>query len=243
MDLKDKVVLVTGASQGLGKEISIQAARLGASVSLVARSEKLLQDVKEQIIRESGNAEYYLCDISDSIQVKNTIDKIIEKFGKIDVLVNNAGVWISNDIASSDLLRVKQAFEINSLGPIYFTETLAPIFEKQKSGHILFINSIAGLQYPDNKNWSVYAATKWALTGYAKSLASRYNNKSDIKITSIHPGPITTNIDKNAGDDFGDDHSSEMSPTEVAHYVVEAIIAPHKIQIDTIELKMTNWNA
>lgn len=242
MILKDRIVLVTGASQGLGKELSLQLARLGATVVLVARSEKLLKKVKEQISKDSGKAEYFICDVSNFIQVKDTLKKVIDKFGKVDVLINNAGVWISNKIASSDFSRIDQAFQINTLGPVYFSEALLPLFEKQKSGHIVFINSIAGLLYSENKNWSVYAATKWAITGYAKSLASRYNNNSDIKITSIHPGPMTTNIDKNAGDNFGDDHSAEMNTAEVAHYIVEAIAAPRKIQIDTLELKMTNWN-
>lgn len=242
MILKDKTILVTGASQGLGKEISIQLSMLGATVALIARQEMLLQEVKEQIVNEGGKAEYFVCDVSDATQVKDIVRKVVEKFGKVDVLVNNAGVWISNNIAANDLLRIKQAFEINSLGPIYFSESLMPQFEKQQSGHFVFINSIAGLAYPENKNWSVYTATKWALTGYAKSLASRYNNSSDIKVTSIHPGPITTNIDKNAGDDFGVDHSAEMNTAEVAHYIIEAITAPRKIQVDTIELKMTSWN-
>lgn len=242
MELKDKIIIVTGASQGLGREISCQIARLGATVALVARQENLLQKVKEQIVNDGGKAECFTCDVSDATQVKETVNKIVEKFGKVDVLVNNAGVWISNKIATNDFSRIRQAFEINSLGPIYFAESLIPQFEKQQSGHFVFINSIAGLPYPENKNWSVYAATKWAITGYTKSLASRYNNNSDIKVTSIHPGPITTNIDKNAGDDFGDDHSAEMNPAEVAHYIIEAITAPRKIQVDTIELKMTNWN-
>lgn len=242
MILKDKIVLVTGASQGLGEELAIQLSRFGATLALVARQEKLLQAVKETITNQGGEAEYFVCDVSDASQVKVTVNKVIEKFGKVDVLVNNAGVWISNIMAANDLLRIEKAFEINSLGPIYFSESLIPHFEQKQSGHFVFINSVAGLAYPENKNWSVYAATKWAVTGYAKSLSSRYNNHSDIKITSIHPGPITTNIDKNAGDNFGDDHSSEMNTTEVAHYIVEAITAPRKIQVDTIELKMTNWN-
>lgn len=242
MELKNKTVIITGTSQGLGKELSSQIAKLGATVALISRSEKLLQALKEQITNEGGKAEYFLCDVSDAAQVKETVNKIIEEFGKVDVLINNAGVWISNKIAANDLSRIKEAFEINSLGPIYFSESLIPQFEKQQSGQFVFINSVAGLPYPENKNWSVYAATKWAITGYTKSLASRYNNTSDIKVTSIHPGPITTNIDKNAGDNFGDDHSSEMNTAEVAHYVIETITAPRKIQIDTIELKMTNWN-
>jgi len=242
MELKDKTIIITGASQGLGKELSYQVARLGATVALVARQEKLLQTVKEHITSEGGKAEYFVCDVSDAAQVKETVRKVIEKFGTVDILVNNAGVWISNTIATNDVSRIKQAFEINSLGPIYFSESLIPQFEKQQSGHLVFINSVAGLAYPENKNWSVYTATKWAITGYAKSLASRFNNTSNIKVTSIHPGPMTTDIAKNAGDNFGDDHSSEMNTAEVAHYIIEAITASRKIQVDTIELKMTNWN-
>lgn len=239
--MNDKVVLITGASQGLGRELSIQLALLGARIALVSRQENLLSEVKEQITKDGGVAEYFICDVTDFHQVNSTVQKIVEKFGTIDVLINNAGVWISNQIGLNNKSRINQAFEINSIAPIYISEEIIPIFEKQNSGQIVFINSIAGLQYPENKDWRFYSATKWALTGYAKSLVSKFSG-TPIKVCTIHPGPIDTQLDTNAGDEFGDDHSGEMSPSAAAGLIVSALTAPENINVDTLEFKKPNWN-
>lgn len=239
--MHNKVVVVTGASQGLGKELSLQLAKLGAKIALVARTEKLLAEVKSQIELDGGVAQYFVCDVTNFNQVNSTVTKIIETFGTIDVLINNAGVWISNEIGQNDPSRIDSAFQINSIAPIHFSQSVLSLFEKQQSGHFVFINSVAGLAYPENKDWLFYSATKWALTGYTKALSSRLSG-TPIKVSSFHPGPFTTNIDKNAGDNFGDDHSSEMTVSQVAKAVVDMVNAPGKLQIDTIELKNTNWN-
>lgn len=239
--MKDKVVIITGASQGLGKELSIQLAKLGAKIALVARNEKLLSEVKIEINDKGGVAEVFVCDVTDVEAINVTVSKIIDTFKTVDVLVNNAGVWTSDELESKDNRRVEKVFMINSVAPINFIKAISPIFEKQNSGHFVFINSIAGLDIPENKGWPVYTASKWAITGFTKAMVSKYSG-TNIKITSIHPGPFTTRIDKNAGDDFGDDHSAEMTVTEVANNIVFALSAPDKMQIGLMEFKKTNWN-
>ena len=241
MNLQNKVVVITGASQGLGKELSLQLAKLGAKIALVARTEKLLQELKSQIEDDGGIAEYFICDVTDFNQVNSTIKNILEKFGTIDLLINNAGVWLRDSFALQDQSKIKHAFEVNSMGPIYFCQAVAPIFEKKQSGHFVFINSIGGLAYPIIKGWQMYAATKWAITGFAKSLTYKYDN-TPIKVTSIYPGPFSSNIDKNAGDDWGEDRSYEMPVDQIASQIVNAINVSDKLQVDTLELKTTNWN-
>jgi short-subunit dehydrogenase len=130
---------------------------------------------------------------------------------------------------------------VNSVGPINFCKVVAPIFEKNKSGHFLFINSIAGLPMPENKDYGVYAASKWALTGFAEALKSKYS-QTPIKITSIHPGPIDSKMPDNAGDDWGNSKEWMMTTTEVANSVIYALSAPGTIQVGTMEFKKTNWN-
>jgi short-subunit dehydrogenase len=240
--MQNKVVVITGASQGLGKELSLQLAKLGAKIALVARTEKLLQELKNKINSDGGVAEYFVCDVTDYNQVNSTVTKIIEKFGTIDVLINNAGVWLPDSFSLKDQSRIKNIFEINSMGPIYFSQAVTPIFEKNNSGHFIFINSIAGLSYPVIKDWQIYSATKWALTGFAKSLTYKYDN-TPIRVSSIYPGPFSSNIDKNAGDDFGSDRSFEIPTNVIASQIVNIVSAPDNLLIDTLELKNTNWNS
>ena len=240
MDMKDKVVIITGASQGLGKELSIQLAKLGAKIALVARNEKLLGEVKTEINNNGGIAEYFVCDVTDVEAINMTVSKIMNTFKTVDVLVNNAGVWTNDKLEEKNNKLVEKAFMVNSVGPINFYKAVAPIFEKNEKGHFVFINSIWGLNLPETKDGLVYTATKWAMTGFANALKYKYSS-TDIKISSIFPGPFVSNIDKNAGDDFGDDESMEMKTSEVADAVVYALNASDKMQIGDIELKYTNW--
>ena len=239
--MKNKVVVITGASQGLGKELSIQLAALGAKIALVARNKKLLSELKTKIIGDGGIAEYYICDVANVEQINSTVSKILDTFKTVDVLINNAGVWTSDKLEEKDKELVQKTFMINSVGPINFYKAIAPVFEKKQKGHIVFINSIWGLDLPEAKDALVYASTKWALNGFARALKYKYSG-TDIKITTIFPGPFVSDIDKNAGDDFGDDESKEMKTSEVADTVIYALSASDKMQIGDIELKYTNCN-
>lgn len=239
--MKDKVVVITGASQGLGKTLSLKLATLGAKVILIARTESLLKEIKNEILEKNGIADYFVCDITVQEDVTRTFNLIVAKFTHIDVLINNAGLWTNNSIDSTHTDRILEVFKVNSIAPIYVTNQVLPLFEKRKSGHLVYINSISGLEMSENKDYSTYSASKWALTGYVKAIDAKYSG-SDIKVTSIHPGPIDSKMPSNAGDDWGKDKSWMMSTEEVADAVIYALNAPGKIQVGLLELKKTNWN-
>lgn len=239
--MNDKIVVITGASQGLGKTLAIKLAALGAKVILLARTESLLSEIKNQITTSNGTADYFVCDVTVLDEVVKTFSKIIEKYSQIDILINNAGLWTNNYLDTSHVDRIQDVFKVNSIAPIYVTNQVIPLFEKQSSGHLVYINSVAGLDMPENKDYPTYSASKWALTGYVKALDAKYEG-SDIKVTSIHPGPIDSKMPSNAGDDWGKDKSWMMSTDEVADAVIYALSAPGKIQVGSIELKKTDWN-
>lgn len=239
--MKNKVIVITGASQGLGKTLSLRLASLGAKVIMLARTESLLKEIKNKILEKNGSADYFVCDVTSQEKVVETFAKIIEKHGNIDVLINNAGLWTNNSLDTSHTDRILEVFKVNSIAPIYVTNQVLPLFEKQKSGHLVYINSVAGLDMMENKDYPTYSASKWALTGYVKAIDAKYSS-SDIKVTSIYPGPIDSKMPSNAGDDWGKDKSWMMSTEEVADAVIYALNAPGKIQIGTIELKKTDWN-
>lgn len=240
--MKDKIVIVTGASQGLGKELSIKLAKLGAKIALVARNEKLLSEVKSEINKNGGLAEVFVCDVIDIEAINLTVSKIVNTFKTVDVLVNNAGIWTNDKLEEKDKRLVERTFMVNSVAPINFYKAIAPIFEKNKKGHFVFINSISGFEMKENKDYAVYTASKWALTGFANALKNKYDG-TDIKVSSIHPGPIDSKMPDNSGDDWGKDKSWMMSTKEVADMVIFAMSAPGKIQVETMTFKKTSWNS
>lgn len=235
MNLKNKVVVITGASQGLGKALSIKLSELGAKVALVARSEKLLNEIKNKINKNNGEAEVFVCDITDYSQVKKTVEKIINKFKTIDVLVNGAGIWTTDEFEETKPELIERAFKVNAMGHIYFIKSVLPLMKEKNSGHILNIISKAGLDLDENKDWSTYAATKWAMTGYTKAL--KYGlAETKIKVSAIYPGGFESNIFETAGEKESHDQPWMMKTSEVVESIVYVLDQPENLFIGSVEL-------
>lgn len=185
-----KTVLITGASGGLGKEMAKILKNEYQVVILSSNLENLQKTANELKV------EYFLCDITDFNQCQKTVKEIIRKFGKIDVLINNAGVWLEGELNDNDYLKIKKTVEVNLLGQIFMTKVVIPFMKEQKSGTIIFINSVAGLESKAKR--SVYTSTKWGLKGFADSLNKELRD-FNIKIISIFPGKMKTKLFEKAG--------------------------------------------
>lgn len=233
MNLKNKVAIITGASQGLGKAIALKLGKERTKVALVSRTEKLLQEVKKEIIKSGGAAEYFICDISNDQQIEKTVQEVITKFGKIDILINNAGVWTDENLEKEHPEYRKKAFEVNTLGHINFTYAVLPYLQKQNSGHILNVISSAGLLEKDNVRWKSYAATKHAMTGFTKSLRDSLAT-TQIKVTGFFPGGIDTNLYENVGRTDAHNQPWMMKAEDVADCVVFALNRPEDIYVESL---------
>lgn len=167
--MKEKIIVITGASQGLGKTVATKLIADGATVALIAHD----KDKLDQVATELGEkARPYQCDVSDATQVRQTAKRIIDDFSKIDILINNAGVWTDEEVEKTDPDRRKKAFEVNTLGTIEFTKAFEPTFRKQNNGHVLNVISTSGdssTSSGDNRLWQTYGATKWALAGFTRA--------------------------------------------------------------------------
>lgn len=231
--MHNKVVVITGASQGLGKELSFQVAKLGAKAALVARTEKLLQENKEKITESGGQCDYFLCDVTNFTQVQETVKSVLKKFGKIDILINGAGIWTTEEFETIRPELVENAFKVNSMGPIYFTKAVLPLMKKANIGHIVNVISKAGLDDPDNKDWPTYAATKWAMAGYTKALQHQLLG-TKIKVTGFFPGGFESNIFETLGEKDAHHQPWMMRTEDVANAIVYAISRPDDLYINTI---------
>ncbi|MEN8251215.1 MAG: SDR family NAD(P)-dependent oxidoreductase [Bacteroidota bacterium] len=192
MDLNAKVVVITGASKGLGKQAALHLSNLGARVILVARSADLLQNVTKEIKETTGKEALAIsCDISDETDVKNIVTIIQDKFQRVDVLINNAGIGIYKPIERLSNIEMRRHFEVNFYGPYYCTKALLSLLKQSKSGYILNIGSLfSKVSLGEN---SVYAATKHALAGFSQGLSQELK-RYKIKVGIFMPGAMKTSF-------------------------------------------------
>ncbi|WP_420371263.1 SDR family oxidoreductase [Galbibacter orientalis] len=144
--IKDKVVVVTGASSGIGKSIAIQLALKGAKVVLAARNEKKLICIKQQILKENGVAAYVVTDVTKKQDLMELVDIAIKKYGQLDVMINNAGISQLSRLDELDVEGWEEMIATNLNGTLYGMAAAISIFKQQDSGHIINIISTAGLK-------------------------------------------------------------------------------------------------
>lgn len=198
---ENKVVWVTGASSGIGKEIAIQAAKEGAIVVLSARSIDKLSSVRARLVGEK-----HLClplDLEDSSNFNELALEVYNIFGSIDFLFNNGGLSQRSEAYDTSLEVDRKIMEINYFGNIALTKAVLPFMRQQKSGHIIPISSIAGKFGFFLR--SAYSASKHALFGFYESLLLE-EEKNGIKVTIAIPGKINTDISINALNGAGGKH-------------------------------------
>ncbi|MBK8944351.1 MAG: SDR family NAD(P)-dependent oxidoreductase [Ignavibacteriae bacterium] len=192
MNFENKVVLLTGASTGIGKEIAHQLiVKKNVKLVLVARRENLLKEN----FSENENLKILKCDVSKKDDVKITYQKILEKFGKIDVAILNAGYSVRMPVEEYNSEAAEKIFGANIFGIIYWVEQILPEFIKRKNGIIVGVSSLA-----DSKGYSksgFYSASKAAATIYLEGLRTELN-KYNVKVLTVRPGFVKTPMtDKN----------------------------------------------
>ena len=191
--LKGKKTIITGASYGIGKSIAIGFADLGSEVGILSRSEDKLKNVVNEI-KEKGHSAYYeKGDVSNYDEVKKAIDNLIKKMGKIDVLINNAGVSRIKEFEKLKVHQIELLTDVNLKGVIFCSHIILPHFIKNNGGAIINTSSVGGLfPYPTN---IIYGATKAGVNLFTQGLAAEmnaYENKKNITTHSIMPGPVDT---------------------------------------------------
>ncbi len=191
MELKDKVVLVTGGSAGLGAEICYAAAAKGAIVVTCARRINLIGKVKERCEELSGKSAYaFQLDVADPESVAACLEKVAAEVGPVDILVNNAGFGIFENFADFNPKDITRMFEVNVLGMMVLTQQVViQMLEDKRCGHVINIASMAGKMATPKS--TVYSATKFAVLGFSNALRLELK-PANIHVTTVNPGPIQT---------------------------------------------------
>ncbi|WP_372950258.1 SDR family oxidoreductase [Mariniphaga sp.] len=196
MKKQNKVALITGASKGIGKAIATGLAEMGCQTVLIGRDSDDLKSVKEEIIR-SGCSEpaLFALDITDSEKVKETVAKIVEKFGRIEILVNNAGIHFNGtlDLPEPDF---RKMLNTNLTAQFVMLQEVVPVMKNQKSGYIFNVASrSAKVGFTGS---GAYCASKFGLLGLNESLY-RELTPQGIKVTALCPAWVNTNMAQEAG--------------------------------------------
>ena len=181
-----KVWFITGCSTGFGRNLAMEALQQGNHVAVTSRN---TDDVKDIVSQFADNAVAIKLDVTNAQQVADAVKQAQEKFGRIDVLVNNAGIGYFGAIEESDEAEYRRMFEINFFGLAGVTNAILPIMRAQRSGHIVNISSIGGMvAFP---GVGFYNATKFAVTGYSEALAKE-TAALGIKVTVVAPSGFRT---------------------------------------------------
>jgi NAD(P)-dependent dehydrogenase (short-subunit alcohol dehydrogenase family) len=185
----DKVVIVTGASRGIGAMVCRWLAKVGAKVVLTARDQSLLDSIASDVEKLGGKSHAIALDVSDSFKCSDAIEQTLEIFGRIDALVNNAGILAPiSDIANTDPESWRYNIEVNLMGPFFLTRAALPAL-RQTKGKVINISTGAAVQ--PIFAWSAYCASKAGLTHFTKVLAQE---EPDICSLAVRPGVVDTQM-------------------------------------------------
>jgi len=225
---KDKSVWITGGSSGIGEALALQFAAQGAKITLSARGGDELNRVRDLCISQgldAGNICVLPLDVTDHESMPVAVEHVTGAFGRIDMLINNAGISQRSLCVDTDMSVYRQILEVDVLGQIALTKSVLPLMLKQGSGHIAITSSVAGkIGAPQRTG---YCAAKHAVMGFFDALRAETSHQG-VQVTTITPGFIRTNISVNAlkgdGSEFGtmdDDVAEGMDVTRCAEVIMD----------------------
>lgn len=197
MRFADQVVLVTGSTRGIGKAIALAFAQEGAVVLIVGRNASLVEETVQNITSSQGKGDGFVCDVTDVNQVQETVNKILDKHKRIDILINNAGVTRDNLLLRLSESDWDEVINVNLKGVFITTKIVSKAMLRAKKGKIISIASIIGIT--GNAGQANYAASKAGIIGFSKSVAKELASRG-ITSNVVAPGYIRTDMTAQLGD-------------------------------------------
>lgn len=229
MELKNKIAVVTGGSEGLGLSIVKKLIGEGCKVHVISREAKKQENVKQEI--NNQDLLFHQADVSKYDEVSKAISEI----GQVDILINNAGIWLEGDLDSYDPDMISSVIDINTKGVIYTTKAVLPIMRKNDDGHILNVSSTSGLKGREGQ--SVYVASKFAVTGFTDSLKEDLKS-TNIKVAGFYPGGMNTRLFEKAG--FPKNNADWMETDKVADVIISILKLDDSMILDHVVLNKRN---
>ncbi|MBR8840145.1 MAG: SDR family NAD(P)-dependent oxidoreductase [Stigonema ocellatum SAG 48.90 = DSM 106950] len=241
--LEGKVAIITGASSGIGEATAIALASVGAKVVLAARRAERLNTLAERIEASGGKALPIVTDVTDETQVNDLVRDAIAQLGRVDIVVNNAGIALLGTIDGANTSDWRRSFDLNVLGLLYVIHAALPHLKNQKSGHIVNISSVAGRTA--RAGVGVYNATKWGVNALSEALRQEVY-KDNIRVTIIEPGLVDTEINNHITDIVAKQRIEErrqsitpLQSEDIAAAILYAVTQPAHVNVNEILIRPT----
>lgn len=242
-NIEGKVVVITGASSGLGEETARHLSAQGANVALGARRTERIESLAEEInSTNNGKAIAVTTDVTERGQVKNLVDSAASEFGRVDVMLNNAGLMPLSSIEDLKISEWDQMIDVNIKGVLYGIAAALPYMKEQKSGHYINISSVAGHKtFPGS---TVYSATKSAVRVISEGLRQEVT-PYNIRTTIISPGAVKTELLEHISDEEIQEANQEyvgevgLTPDAFARLIAFAVSEPEEVDINEILFRPT----
>lgn len=240
--IKDMVVIITGASSGIGRATAVKLANEGAKIVLAARREERLQQLVGEIQSLGGTAVYKVTDVTSLEQVQDLADFTLGQYGQIDVLFNNAGIMPLSYMKNNRVEEWHQMIDVNIKGVLNGVSAILPHMLERNSGHIITTSSVAGHGiFPSG---TVYCATKFAARVIMEGL-NKELTKSNIRTTTISPGVVDTElpeliVDPEVRPIFENPELPSIKSEDIANAVFYALSQPASVAVNEIIIRPTN---
>lgn len=241
--IKNKVVIITGASSGLGAETARHLAQKGAKLVLGARRLDRLETLVADIQQQGGEAIAVAMDVSQRDNVEHLAQQALAHFGKIDVLINNAGIMPGAVMSALKVDEWDKMIDVNVKGVLYGIAAVLPTMLAQKRGHIINLSSVAGLKVSAGGG-TVYSATKFAVKAISEGLREEMASEN-IRVTTLYPGAIETELKYSSSDADSRERvqsyykNNEISADAIARAIVYAVEQPDEVAINEITVRPT----
>ncbi len=235
MELRGAVALVTGASRGIGKAIAEALAAQGARLVLSALTAKTLEAAADALRARGAEVETAAGDVGDEAHAAALVDRAVSRFGRLDLLVNNAGIGAKGPLETMELADFDRVVRTNLRGPFLLMRAAIPVLRRQGGGTIVNLASLAAVNPVPQR--AAYAATKWAVLGLSRSVLQEVR-KDKIRVIVLEPGSTLT--------DFGHDPAKTaqpgrlVHPSDVADVLVAALRLPARATVSEIEIRPTD---
>jgi NADP-dependent 3-hydroxy acid dehydrogenase YdfG len=239
--IEGKVVVITGGSSGLGEATARHLAEKGATVAIAARRRDRLDRIVAEIAKSGGRAKGYQVDVTLKAQIDALVTNVMEDFGRIDVLVSNAGLMPIAPLSQRRIDEWDRMIDVNVKGLLYGIAAALPVFEEQQSGHFINLGSIAGIKV-FSPGGTVYSATKFAVRAISEGLRHEVGGK--IRVTIVEPGAVDSDLKSNTVDqasrEFLEEFYRQAIPaSSVARAIAYAIEQPADVDINEIVVRPT----
>lgn len=237
-NIKGKVVVITGASSGLGEATARHLSAQGAAVVLGARRTDRIESLTDEINSNGGKALAVTTDVTQQNQLKQLVDSAVDQFGPVDVMLNNAGLMPISPIERLKIDEWDQMIDVNVKGVLYGIAAALPYMKEQKSGHIINVSSVAGHKVAPG--YTVYSATKNAVRTITDGLRQEVGGTYNIRTTVISPGAVNTELIDSISEEDIQKKTREsassiwLSPDSFAGAIAYAINQPEEMDVNEI---------